>query len=491
MNLSLSGNDPLKKESMDLRQHIDAPVFHQIARAGSLLEQRVWLIGGFVRDLVMGNPGKDIDVVTIGSGIELARKVAEITGKKQGQVTIYKNFGTAMLRVDEYIIEFVGARKESYRSDSRKPTVEDGTEHDDQLRRDFTINAMSISLNPEDFGTLTDPFNGLGDLKHGVIRTPLDPETTFSDDPLRIFRAIRFSTQLGFSIHAETLAAIESQKERIKILSMERISDEIHKMIMAPRPSTGFFLMDRTGLLPIILPELTAMKGVEEINRIRHKDNFLHTMEVLDNIAAISNNLWLRWAALLHDVAKPATKKFSPETGWSFHGHEHVGARMAQQIFQRLKLPLNDPLKFVQKMILLHLRPIALVESFVTDSAVRRLLFEAGDDIDNLMMLCRADITSKNEYKKSRYRRNFELVQNKLVQIEEKDRIRNWQPPITGETIMRTFGIGPSKTVGMIKTAIREAILDGIIPNEYEAAFNLMLKEGVQLGLKPVDNATI
>ncbi|MFO7721918.1 MAG: HD domain-containing protein [Bacteroidales bacterium] len=468
---------------MNHYEAIDNKLFRIISEASETIGQPSYVVGGFVRDLLLGNPDKDIDIVTVGSGIDLAKRVADMLGSRP-KVTIFRNFGTAMLQSGEYEVEFVGARKESYSSETRKPAVEDGTLEDDQRRRDFTINAMSISLNRKDFGELIDPFNGIRDLHDKLIRTPLDPVITFSDDPLRMLRAIRFAAKLGFRIHEDAFTAIKTTRDRISILSMERIADELNRMMMADKPSEAFLLMDKAELLPLILPELSAMKGVEKINNIGHKDNFLHTLEVLDNLAASSDNLWLRWAALLHDVAKPRTKKFSLEQGWSFHGHEIVGTGMTYRIFQRLKLPLNEPVKFVQKMVQLHLRPIALVESHVTDSAVRRLLFEAGDDIDHLMMLCKADITSKNEYRKIRYRKNFELVEKKLIEIEEKDKLRNWQPPITGEIIMETFSIEPSKVVGVIKTAIREAILDGIIPNEYDAAFALMLKEGEKLGLK-------
>jgi poly(A) polymerase len=471
---------------MNLQSAIDTPLFDLISRASASLHQDSYVIGGFVRDFLMGNRVKDVDVVTVGSGIELARRVSELSGEELS-VTVFKNFGTAMLRFGEYEVEFVGARRESYERHTRKPAVEDGTLRDDQLRRDFTINAMGISLNLADFGTLTDPFDGLSDLRKGILRTPLDPVKTFSDDPLRMLRAVRFAGRLGFTIEEHTLEAITTCKERVGILSQERITEELNKMMMSTKPSGAFFLMDSTGLLPLILPELTALKGVDTINGISHKDNFLHTLEVLDNLANASDHLWLRWSALLHDIAKPATKKFSRSTGWSFHGHEYLGSKMVYRIFKRLRLPLGDPMKFVQKLVLLHLRPIALVESHVTDSAIRRLLFEAGDDIDYLMQLCKADITSKNDYKKSRYRRNFELVEQKLAEIEEKDRLRNWQPPISGELIMETFGLEPSRPVGVIKTAIREAILDGIIPNEYEAAYTLMLAEGKKLGLKPGD----
>jgi poly(A) polymerase len=472
---------------MNHQEAINHKLFRIISEATGAIGQRSYVVGGFVRDLLLfGKSDKDVDIVTVGSGIKLAREVASLLGH-HSKVTIFKNFGTAMVKSGEFDIEFVGARKESYSQDTRKPAVEEGTLEDDQRRRDFTINAMSISLNSDDYGTLLDPFSGVQDLHDKVIRTPLDPEITFSDDPLRMLRAIRFAARLGFTIHEQTFEAIQTTRDRIGILSMERIADELNGMMMTPVPSEAFFLMDKTELLPLILPEVSALKGVERINNIGHKDNFLHTLEVLDNLASMSDHLWLRWAALLHDIAKPKTKKFSVEHGWSFHGHEVLGVGMTHRIFQRLRLPLNEPLKFVQKMVQLHLRPIALVESNVTDSAVRRLLFEAGDDIDHLMMLCKADITSKNEYKKSRYRQNFELVEQKLVEIEEKDKLRKWQPPITGEIIMETFRIEPSRAVGLIKTAIREAILDGAIPNEYSAAFNLMLQEGKKLGLKRSD----
>ncbi len=468
--------------------YLEEDIFRIIAEASESLGQKSYVIGGFVRDLLLFQGRKDIDIVTLGSGIELAKKVAQLSGRN-AKVAVYRNFGTAMLRHDDYEVEFVGARKESYRANSRKPVVEDGTLEEDQLRRDFTINALGISLNPEDFGTLSDPFDGIRDLEQGLIRTPRDPDITFSDDPLRIFRAIRFAAQLGFSIEQKTFDAIEKQRERISILSAERITEELNKMMLTPKPSFAFNLLDSAGILDKILPELTAMKGVESVNGVRHKDNYLHTLEVLDNLSLESNDLWLRWAALLHDIAKPATKKFQPGTGWTFHGHEVLGMRFARKIFTRMKLPLSEPLRFVEKIIQLHLRPIALVESHVTDSAVRRLLFEAGDDIDKLMLLCKADITSKNEQKRSRYTRNFEIVEEKLVEIEAKDRLRNWQPPISGEMIMETFGIQPSREVGIIKTAIREAILDGIIPNEYEPAFQLMLAEAKKLNLKPTSKS--
>jgi poly(A) polymerase len=457
-------------------------IFQEISKAADQMQLETYVIGGFVRDIYLKRKSKDIDIVTVGSGIELAKKVAENL-KSKPQVNIFKNFGTAMIKYKDLEIEFVGARKESYQSDSRKPLVENGTLEDDQNRRDFTINALALGLNKSNFGELVDPFDGIGDLKNKIIRTPLDPDITFSDDPLRIMRAIRFSTQLGFEIQAETLQSISKNKERISIISGERIIDEINKIMMSEKPSVGFKLLEETGLLKIIFPELLQLKGVDKVNGVGHKDNFYHTLEVLDRIVPYTDNLWLRWSALLHDIAKPVTKKYIEGQGWTFHAHNFVGVKMIPGIFKRMKLPLNEKMKYVQKMVQLHMRPIVLSEEVVTDSAVRRLLFEAGDDIDDLMTLCEADITSKNPDKVNRYLKNFLLVREKLKEIEEKDTIRNFEPPVNGELIMETFAIEPCREVGIIKDAIKDAILDGIIHNDFAEAFEFMLKKANELGL--------
>ncbi len=462
-------------------------IFRSLSEVVTSENVKAYVIGGWVRDCILKREhgDKDIDIVVIGSGIEIARKAATKLNA-DSKVSVFRNFGTAMFHCGGYEIEFVGARKESYNRGSRKPVVENGTLKDDQERRDFTINAMAISLNEETFGEFLDPFDGLNDLKNKIIRTPLDPDSTFSDDPLRMMRAIRFATQLGFSIEEKTFNSIKENANRIAIVSKERIVAELNKIMMCSHPSAGFVLLERSGLLKLIFPELDNLKGVEKKDGKAHKDNFHHTIKVLDNISRHSDNLWLRWAALLHDIAKPATKKYTPGEGWSFHGHEFLGSKMIPGIFRRLKLPLNDRMKYVQKLVDLHLRPIVLSQEEVTDSAVRRLLFEAGDDIDDLMSLCEADITSKNEERKSRHLENFKYVRKKLKEIEEKDAVRNFQPPVDGIEIISAFGISPGKEVGIIKNAIREAILDGIIPNEHEAARKLMIEKGRELGLKPV-----
>lgn len=474
---------------MNLSSHIDNRFFRLISQTSRELGVKSYVIGGYVRDLILNRKSNDIDIVTVGSGIELAKHVAKKIGDRK-EVKYYGQFGTAMIRLQGVEIEFVGARKESYDPSSRKPACENGTLEDDQNRRDFTINALALSLNEGDFGELLDPFGGLDDLRDMTIRTPLDPDITYSDDPLRMMRAIRFASQLRFDIEDESFQSIIRNANRISIVSRERVTDELNKIMLSVKPSYGLRLLDTSGLMKHILPQLIDLKGVDCVNKMAHKDNYLHTLEVLDNVSAQSDKLWLRWAALLHDIAKPKTKRFDPATGWTFHGHEIKGAKMAAQIFKDLKLPLGDNLKYVQKLISLHLRPIVLAEDIVTDSAVRRLLFDAGDDIDDLMLLCDADITSKNETKKKRYHENFKLVRQKLKEIEAKDHLRNWQPPISGETIMETFGIPASREVGIIKTRIREAILDGEIGNNFAEALQLMKDEGLKLGLTVVKEIT-
>jgi poly(A) polymerase len=443
-----------------MKKHLEHTIFKVISELADQINQETYVIGGFVRDLILKRTSPDIDIVTIGSGIHLAELVAKKLGPNI-QVNFFKTFGTAMLKYQSMEVEFVGARKESYNEDSRKPIVEDGTLEEDQNRRDFTINALAIRLNRERFGELIDPFGGIQDIADKIIRTPLEPGITFSDDPLRMMRAIRFATQLRFTIEEGTLDAISKNKKRIQIISKERIGEELNKIILSSKPSIGFKLLDKTGLLELIFPELHRMKGREEVNGIGHKDNFFHTLEVLDRIAPNTNNLWLRWSALLHDIAKPVTKKYSPQLGWTFHSHNFVGAKMVPALFKKMKFPLNEKMKYVQKIVELHMRPIVLSEEEVTDSAIRRLLFEAGDDIDDLMTLCEADITSKNQEKVKKYYSNFQLVRQKLKDLEERDHIRTFQPPVSGETIMEVFGLGPSRKVGIIKSAIKEAILEG------------------------------
>lgn len=472
---------------MDIKcTNSELALLNKVAAAAKQLRAESYLIGGFVRDKILGRETKDADIVCMGDGIELATKVAQSL-KPVPQVSYFKNFGTAHIKInDDFDIEFVGARKESYRAESRNPDIQPGNMKDDQERRDFTINALAISLNENDFGKLIDPFGGLNDLENKIIKTPLAPVQTFSDDPLRMMRAIRFATQLNFSIEENTWQGIKDCAERIKIISQERITDELNKIVAAPKPSIGFDLLYKSGLLQIIFPPMVELAGAEYKDGHGHKDNFYHTLQVLDNLSANSDDLWLRWAAILHDIAKPATKKFEEGHGWTFHGHEVIGGRMVPKIFTKLKLPLNEKMRFVKKLVELHLRPISLTKENITDSAIRRLLFDAGEDFDALMMLCNADITSKNKQKVKRYLENFQLVRQRCKEVEEKDHIRNWQPPVTGEIIMKTFGLPPSKPVGILKDALKDAMLDGHIPNTYEAAYQFMLNKGKEMGLTAI-----
>lgn len=468
---------------------LDHPIYKIVGEVADQMRVEAFAVGGVVRDYFLQRPCTDIDIVCLGSGVDLAINAAHRINVHK-EVRVFKNFGTAMFHYQydgvDWQIEFVGARKESYRANSRKPIVENGTLTDDQNRRDFTINAMAVGLNKDNFGKLLDPFGGIRDLDNGVIRTPLDPDITFSDDPLRMMRAIRFATQLGFVIENKTFDAITRNAHRIEIVSKERVAEELNKIVMAKEPSVGFKLLYKSKLMDLIFPEFSKLKGVDTVNERGHKDNFYHSLEVLDNVAKHSDNIWLRWAAILHDIAKPATKRYDEKMGWTFHGHEVKGAKMVRTIFRKMKLPMNEKMKYVEKLVLLHLRPIILSEDIVTDSAVRRLLFDAGDDIDDLMLLCEADITSKNIQKVQKYLNNFKLVRQKLIDIEEKDRIRNFQPPISGEDIMELFDMQPCREIGVIKNAIKEAILEGIIPNEYEAAYSFMLQEAEKMGMQPV-----
>ncbi len=480
----------MRIDRQKIDEHVNLPIMKLVGDVADKLHRECYVVGGYVRDIFLERPSNDMDFVTVGSGIDVAKSVAQRLGHR-AHLSVFRTYGTAQVKTRRWELEFVGARRESYRRESRNPIVEDGTLDDDQRRRDFTINAMAICLNADRFGELLDPFDGIGDLERRIIRTPLDPDITFSDDPLRMMRAVRFATQLNFDIYPETFEAIRRNAERIRIITRERIAEELMKIMRTPHPSHGWLLLDQCGLLPLIFPELAALKGVETVNGRGHKDNFMHTLQVLDNVAAASDNVWLRWAALLHDVGKARTKRWDPQLGWTFHNHNFIGEKMVPKIFAKMRLPLNEQMKYVKKLVGLHMRPIALVEDEVTDSAVRRLLFDAGDDIDDLMTLCKADITSKNQIKVQRFRENFDLVKQKLVDIEEKDRVRNFQPPIDGEEIMQTFGLEPSKPVGYIKDAIKDAILDGIITNDYLSAYRLMLDKATELGITRVHDGQL
>lgn len=476
--------------SNDFITLLDQPIFHAITKVADTLQLECYVVGGYVRDLFLNRPTKDIDVVVVGSGINIAKALTKELGK-EAHLSVFKNFGTAQVKYQEIEVEFVGARRESYSSDSRKPIVEDGTLEDDQFRRDFTINALAVCLNKARLGEIIDPFGGIDDLKAGVIATPLNPDTTFSDDPLRMMRCVRFATQLNFYIEEETFAALERNRERISIISYERISDELNKIMLTATPSKGFVELHRCRLLELIMPELTLMDHVDTRQGRSHKNNFYHTLEVLDNICKHTDNLWLRWAALLHDIGKPRTKRWHPTIGWTFHNHDYVGKLMVKDVFRRMKLPMNEKMKYVAKLVALHLRPINIANEEVTDSAVRRLLFDAGDDIDDLMTLCEADITSKNERRKRNFLNNFKLVRKKLIVLEEKDRIRNFQPPVTGDEIMQLFGLSPSLTVGQLKTALKDAILDGVVANEHDEALSFIIKRAKKMGLKPITRTII